>query len=252
VFYLATPPSLFASICENLSKAGLVTPPPRGAGKAAGPLKSARDINAEVGRFFQESQIYRIDHYLGKETVQNLLALRFGNAVRTAVAPRMDLRRADHHRRRTRRGNRLGYYDTSGALRDMLQNHLLQLLCIVAMEPPVSIGRRRARRKAARCCARSSASPRPRWPKHRARPVPRRPCRRRGRAGYRDEADATPFAHRDLRGMKAEIDTWRWAGVPFYLRTGKRMADSLAEIVVRFKRCRTRSSRTRTTPPTAW
>ncbi|MBC7456441.1 MAG: glucose-6-phosphate dehydrogenase (NADP(+)), partial [Massilia sp.] len=142
VYYLATPPHLFSQICENLAATGLATPNSRVVlEKPLGrDLASARQINAEVGKVFAESQIYRIDHYLGKETVQNLLALRFGNIlfeplwrrewisdVQITIAEKIGV------------GNRMGYYDNSGALRDMLQNHLLQLLCIVAMEPPTSI-----------------------------------------------------------------------------------------------------------------
>src|SRR4051812_37011336 len=142
VYYLATPPSLFARICDNLAANGLATPNSRVVlEKPLGrDLASAKQINLDVGKVFAESQIYRIDHYLGKETVQNLLALRFGNIlfeplwrrewisdVQITIAEKIGV------------GNRLGYYDNSGALRDMLQNHLLQLLCIVAMEPPTSI-----------------------------------------------------------------------------------------------------------------
>ncbi|MDB5918418.1 MAG: zwf, partial [Massilia sp.] len=142
VYYLATPPHLFSQICDNLAATGLATPNSRVVlEKPLGrDLASARQINAEVGKVFAESQIYRIDHYLGKETVQNLLALRFGNIlfeplwrrewisdVQITIAEKIGV------------GNRMGYYDNSGALRDMLQNHLLQLLCIVAMEPPTSI-----------------------------------------------------------------------------------------------------------------
>ena len=142
VYYLATPPHLFAQICDNLSEVGLATANSRVVlEKPLGrDLESAKQINAEVGKVFSESQIYRIDHYLGKETVQNLLALRFGNIlfeplwrrewisdVQITIAEKIGV------------GNRMGYYDNSGALRDMLQNHLLQLLCIVAMEPPTSI-----------------------------------------------------------------------------------------------------------------
>ncbi|MDB5958943.1 MAG: zwf, partial [Massilia sp.] len=133
VYYLATPPHLFAQICDNLKETGLATPNSRVVlEKPLGrDLESAKQINFEVGKVFSESQIYRIDHYLGKETVQNLLALRFGNIlfeplwrrecisdVQITIAEKIGV------------GNRMGYYDTSGALRDMLQNHLLQLLCI--------------------------------------------------------------------------------------------------------------------------
>ena len=201
-------------------------------------LKSARQINADVGRVFTESQIFRIDHYLGKEAVQNLLALRFGNIlfeplwrrewisdVQITIAEEIGV------------GSRIGYYDTSGALRDMLQNHLLQLLCIVAMEPPTLItpdAVRDEKLKVLQSLKKLS-------PVSMAHSV----VRGQYRAGhvngvavpaYRKEADADPQSRTEtFVAVRAEIDTWRWAGVPFYLRTGKRMADQLAEIVVRFK-----------------
>ncbi|HEY1044347.1 MAG TPA: glucose-6-phosphate dehydrogenase, partial [Telluria sp.] len=240
VYYLATPPQMFARICENLAQAGLATPNSRVVlEKPLGrDLASARQINADVGKVFAEHQIYRIDHYLGKETVQNLLALRFGNIlfeplwrrewisdVQITIAEKIGV------------GNRMGYYDTSGALRDMLQNHLLQLLCIVAMEPPVSIAPdavRDAKLEVLRSLKRFT-------PHTLAQNI----VRGQYRAGhvdgqavpsYRDEPDAPQASRTEtFVALKAEIDTWRWAGVPFYLRTGKRMADRLAEIVVRFK-----------------
>ena len=240
VYYLATPPHLFAQICDNLDEAGLATPNSRVVlEKPLGrDLESAKQINAEVGKVFAESQIYRIDHYLGKETVQNLLALRFGNIlfeplwrrewisdVQITIAEKIGV------------GNRMGYYDTSGALRDMLQNHLLQLLCIVAMEPPASIAPdavRDAKLQVLRSLKRFTPTT-----------LTQNIVRGQYRAGhvdgkavpsYRDEPDAPAQSSTEtFVAIKAEIDTWRWAGVPFYLRTGKRMADSLAEIVVRFK-----------------
>jgi glucose-6-phosphate 1-dehydrogenase len=240
VYYLATPPHLFAQICDNLAANELVTPNSRVVlEKPLGrDLASAKQINAEVGKVFAESQIYRIDHYLGKETVQNLLALRFGNIlfeplwrrewisdVQITIAEKLGV------------GNRMGYYDTSGALRDMLQNHLLQLLCIVAMEPPTSIAPdavRDAKLQVLRSLKKFTPTT-----------LAQNIVRGQYRAGhvdgqavpsYRDEPDAPEHSRTEtFVAMKAEIDTWRWAGVPFYLRTGKRMADSLAEIVVRFK-----------------
>ncbi|HJV01569.1 MAG TPA: glucose-6-phosphate dehydrogenase [Burkholderiaceae bacterium] len=240
VYYLATPPHLFSQICDNLAANGLVTPNSRVVlEKPLGrDLASAKQINAEVGKVFAESQIYRIDHYLGKETVQNLLALRFGNIlfeqlwrrewisdVQITIAEKLGV------------GNRMGYYDTSGALRDMLQNHLLQLLCIVAMEPPTSIAPdavRDAKLQVLRSLKKFTPTT-----------LAQNIVRGQYRAGhvdgkavpsYRDEPDAPEQSRTEtFVAMKAEIDTWRWAGVPFYLRTGKRMADSLAEIVVRFK-----------------
>ncbi len=240
VYYLATPPHIFSKICQNLATHGLATFNSRVVlEKPLGrDLKSAKLINAEVGQVFAESQIYRIDHYLGKETVQNLLALRFGNIlfeplwrrewisdVQITIAEKLGV------------GNRMGYYDTAGALRDMLQNHLLQLLCIVAMEPPTSIAPdavRDAKLQVLRSLKRFTPIA-----------ITQNVVRGQYRAGhvdgvavksYRDEQDATAHSRTEtFVSMKAEIDTWRWAGVPFYLRTGKRMADSLAEIVVRFK-----------------
>jgi len=240
VFYLATPPTLFSMICDNLSQSGLATPNSRVVlEKPLGhDLESAKQINAEVGRYFSESQIFRIDHYLGKEAVQNLLALRFGNVlfeplwrrewisdVQITIAEELGV------------GGRFDYYDTSGALRDMLQNHLLQLLCIVAMEPPVSNSAdavRDEKLKVLRSLKRFT-------PTTLAMNVVRGQYRAghvNGVAvpGYRKEEDANPDSRTEtFVAVKAEIDTWRWAGVPFYLRTGKRMADQLAEIVVRFK-----------------
>ncbi|HWW07955.1 glucose-6-phosphate dehydrogenase [Collimonas sp.] len=240
VFYLATPPSLFSKICKNLAASGLATSNSRVVlEKPLGrDLASAKQINLEVGEVFSESQIFRIDHYLGKETVQNLLALRFGNVlfeplwrrewisdVQITIAEELGV------------GNRMGYYETSGALRDMLQNHLLQLLCIVAMEPPVSItpdAVRDEKLKVLRSLKRFT-------PTTLAQNVVRGQYRSghvEGVAvpGYRKEADANPHSRTEtFVALKAEVDTWRWAGVPFYLRTGKRMADQLAEIVIRFK-----------------
>ncbi|HXA46573.1 MAG TPA: glucose-6-phosphate dehydrogenase, partial [Burkholderiaceae bacterium] len=240
VFYLATPPSLFSTICHNLAGAGLATPTSRVVlEKPLGrDLASAKQINAEVGQVFKESQIFRIDHYLGKEAVQNLLALRFGNVlfeplwrrewisdVQITIAEELGV------------GNRMGYYETSGALRDMLQNHLLQLLCIVAMEPPTSAtpdAVRDEKLKVLRSLKRFT-------PTTLAQNIVRGQYRGGfldGQAvpSYRNEPDADPNSRTEsFVAIKAEIDTWRWAGVPFYLRTGKRMADQLAEIVVRFK-----------------
>lgn len=240
VFYLATPPTLFSMICDNLSQFNLITSNTRVVlEKPFGhDLESAKNINIQVGRYFNESQIFRIDHYLGKEAVQNLLALRFGNVlfeplwrrewisdVQITIAEELGV------------GGRFNYYDSSGALRDMLQNHLLQLLCIIAMEPPVSNSANAVRDeklKVLRSLKRFTAST-----------LAMNIVRGQYHAGYvngvavpsyRKELDANQDSRTEtFVAIKAEIDTWRWAGVPFYLRTGKRMADQLAEIVVRFK-----------------
>ncbi len=240
VYYLAVPPNLFAGICQNLAEAGLATPNARVVlEKPLGrDLEGARQINANVGKVFSESQIFRIDHYLGKEAVQNLLALRFGNIlfeplwrrewisdVQITIAEELGV------------GNRMGYYESSGALRDMLQNHLLQLLCIVAMEPPVDgtpDAVRDEKLKVLRALKRFT-------PNSLVQNVVRGQYKSghvNGVAvpGYRKEPDANTQSRTEtFVAVKAEIDTWRWSGVPFYLRTGKRMADQLAEIVVRFK-----------------
>jgi glucose-6-phosphate 1-dehydrogenase len=240
VFYLATPPTLFATICRNLAECRLATPNSRVVlEKPLGrDLASARQINADVGKVFSESQIFRIDHYLGKEAVQNMLALRFGNVlfeplwrrewisdVQITIAEQIGV------------GNRMGYYETSGALRDMLQNHLLQLLCIMAMEPPVSVTAdavrdeklkilRSLRRFTADTLVQNVVRGQYRAGHVDGMPVP----------GYRNEPGADSQSRTEtFVAVKAEIDSWRWSGVPFYLRTGKRMADQLAEIVVRFK-----------------
>ena len=240
VFYLATPPSIFAMICNNLAACGLATANSRVVlEKPLGhDLASAKQINADVGKIFSESQIFRIDHYLGKETVQNLLALRFSNIlfeplwrrewisdVQITIAEELGV------------GNRMDYYESSGALRDMLQNHLLQLLCIVAMEPPSSIASdavRDEKLKVLRALKRFTPTT-----------VAQNVVRGQYRAGhvggvavpgYRNEKSADSNSRTEtFVAVKAEIETWRWAGVPFYLRTGKRMADQVAEIVIRFK-----------------
>ena len=226
VFYLATPPTLFAKICHNLSARGLATEQTRVVlEKPLGrDLASAKQINLEVAQVFKESQIYRIDHYLGKEAVQNLLALRFGNVlfeplwrrewisdVQITIAEEIGV------------GNRMGYYETSGALRDMLQNHLLQLLCIVAMEPPLSVTPDAVRDEKLKVLR----SLKPFTQNTLARNIIRGQYRSGhvdGKAvpGYRQEKTADPDSNTEtFVAVKAEIDTWRWAGVPFYLRTGK-------------------------------
>jgi hypothetical protein len=217
VYYLATPPALFSRICDNLKENGLATANSRVVlEKPLGrDLASAKQINKEVGKVFEEQQIYRIDHYLGKETVQNLLALRFGNIlfeplwrrewisdVQITIAEKLGV------------GNRIGYYDTSGALRDMLQNHLLQLLCIVAMEPPTSIAPdavRDSKLQVLRSLKRFT-------PTTLAQNIVRGQYRAghvEGKAvpSYRDEPEAPQNSKTEtFVAMKVEIDTWRWAG----------------------------------------
>lgn len=240
LYYLSVGPSLFSATCDGLAAAGLLNPRARIAvEKPLGrDLDSARAINDKLGSLFREQQIYRIDHYLGKETVQNLLALRFGNSL---FEP---LWRAGHIRdvqitvaETLGIGGRGDFYDRTGAMRDMVQNHLLQLLCIIAMECPTGLepdAMRDEKRKVLRAL----------------RPINGREDigRYTVRGQYRDGA----IAGEAVRGYLAEdgvaedsqtetfvaicahIDTWRWSGVPFYLRTGKRLQERLTQIVVNF------------------
>jgi glucose-6-phosphate 1-dehydrogenase len=238
-FYLAVSPDLFGVLCEGIGAHGLVTPQTRviiekPIGKS---LASATALNDVVGSVFKESQIYRIDHYLGKETVQNLMALRFANAL---FEPLWNAAHIDHVQITVAEAlgveSRAGYYDTAGALRDMVQNHILQLLCLVAMEPPSQFeadAMRDEKLKVLRSLKpivdgktsvvtvrgqyRAGASA--------GGPVP----------GYLEELGRDDSQTETFVALKAEIENWRWAGVPFYIRTGKRLPSRLSEIVVSFK-----------------
>ncbi len=239
LFFLSTAPDLFAAICRELAAAGIVTANSRimlekPLGEDAA---SAARINDTVGALVSERQIYRIDHYLGKETVQNLLALRFGN---TLFEPLW--RRGQVQHVQITVGEQLGvegrgeFYDRTGALRDMVQNHLLQLLCILAMEPPASSAADAVRDeklkvlRALRPIGDSEALLKTVRGQYRSGVI--------GAAkveGYLDEGGvAADSSTETFVAIKAEIDTWRWAGVPFYLRTGKRLQEHVAEIVITF------------------
>ncbi|MGQ5522996.1 glucose-6-phosphate dehydrogenase [Chitinimonas sp. PSY-7] len=240
VFYLATAPNLFAGICENLASVNLnkgsarvVLEKPLGHD-----LASSQAINAQVGKFFKELQIYRIDHYLGKEAVQNLLALRFSNTFFEPLWRREWIR--DVQITVTEQvgvESRGDFYDKAGALRDMVQNHLLQLLCFIAMEPPASADPDAVRdeklkvlRALRRFGPQEVASKTVRG-QYKAGASQGKPA-----VGYLDETGISPNSKTEtFVALKAEIDTWRWAGVPFYLRTGKRMQERLAEIVINFR-----------------
>lgn len=240
VFYLATPPDVFVPICTQLACEGLVTPQARVVlEKPIGrDSASAKAINDGVGAVFSEDRIYRIDHYLGKETVQNLLVLRFANAMFEPIWSRASI---DHVQITVSEtlgvGTRGPYYDKSGALRDMVQNHLLQLLCLVAMEPPNALDADAIRTEKIKVMHALSPIGAAEVDKHtvrgqyRAGLIGDEPVR-----SYLDDlASSTASSTETFVAIKAEIANWRWAGVPFYLRTGKRMAARKSEIVVRFR-----------------
>jgi glucose-6-phosphate 1-dehydrogenase len=239
VFFFSTASNLFSVICQNLAKTNVVTPLSRVVlEKPLGHDAASADlINVQVGALFAEKQIYRIDHYLGKETVQNLMALRFGNALFEPIWRRGMIKHVQitvaEELGVERRGN---FYDKTGALRDMVQNHLLQLLCIMAMEPPASSDPDAVRDEKLKVLR----ALRP----LRDRDVLTKSVRGQYKAGavlgipvpgYRDETDIAPDSNTEtFVALKVDIDTWRWAGVPFYLRTGKRLQDRVTELVVTF------------------
>ena len=239
-FYLATSPNLFDAITHGLSKHELLTPKTRVVlEKPLGrDLASAVEINSAVADVLPESQIYRIDHYLGKETVQNLMALRFANVL---FEPVWDSAHVDHVQitvaEKVGVEGRGGYYDTSGALRDMIQNHMLQLLCLVAMEPPSAMeadALRDEKLKVLRALKPIDET--------NVRQLTVRGQYRAGAIdgksvpGYIDELpDQSSSATETFVALKAEVATWRWAGVPFYLRTGKRLPSRVSEIVIQFR-----------------
>jgi glucose-6-phosphate 1-dehydrogenase len=239
-FYLATSPELFGKIANRLSLHQLITPAARvivekPIGKDGA---SAAAINDALGAVFAESQIYRIDHYLGKETVQNLMALRFANAL---FEPLWNSGHIDHVQITVSESigveSRAGYYDKSGALRDMVQNHLLQLLCLVAMEPPASLTAdavRDEKRKVLQSLLKvdaGNASERTVRGQYRAGAAFGEAVR-----GYIDEVGDSNTVTETFVALKLEIENWRWAGVPFYLRTGKRLPERISEIVVVFRK----------------
>jgi glucose-6-phosphate 1-dehydrogenase len=240
VLYLATSPYLFPGICEQLGAAGLNGPKVRVVlEKPLGhDLASAQEINRVVRAVFAEQQAFRIDHYLGKPAVQNLMALRFGNALfeplwrRESIA-NIQITLAEG----LGVGTRGDYYNTTGALRDMVQNHALQLLTMIAMEPPSTNDADAIRDEKLKVLR----SLRPFTPESVARDVVRGQYKAgtvggQPVAGYLDEVKVPAGSHCEtFVALRTEVQNWRWAGVPFYLRTGKRLAERHAQIVVNFR-----------------
>lgn len=246
IFYLAIPPTSFEVVCEGLQQSGLAHPPGDLSSyrriiveKPIGrDFESALRINAIIGKVFDESQIFRIDHYLGKETVQNMMVLRFANNI---FEPVWNNKYVDHVQITVSEaegvGTRAGYYEETGALRDMVQNHLLQLLCLVAMEPPRSLDPdvvRDARIEVLRCL----------------RPIVGEDVRRltvraqyghgkingEDQPGYRREKNVKANSTVETYvALKSFVENWRWAGVPFFLRTGKALPRRASEVAVQFK-----------------
>jgi glucose-6-phosphate 1-dehydrogenase len=240
VFYLSTPPSVFADICARLDETGLATPTSRVVlEKPLGrDLASAKAINDGVGKVFSEDRVYRIDHYLGKETVQNLLVLRFANALFEPVWSRSSI---DHVQITVAEtigvGSRGDYYDKSGAMRDMVQNHMLQLLCLVAMEAPNSMEADAIRTEKIKVLQALVPIGKDRVATQSVRGQYKEGLVK-GEAvnGYLDDlGPARTSTTETYVALKVEVANWRWAGVPFYLRTGKRMPARRSEIVVTFR-----------------
>ncbi|NNE57621.1 MAG: glucose-6-phosphate dehydrogenase [Hellea sp.] len=239
VFYLAVPPKLFVDICKGLKTAGLVTPNARVVlEKPLGTdYASAKAINEGVRFVFDENKIYRIDHYLGKETVQNLLVLRFGNIL---LEPLWSNRAIDHIEITVAEsigvGGRGSYYDGAGALRDMVQNHLLQLLCLTAMEAPASLDADDVRTEKLKVLRALRPITKDNAPDDTVRGQ-----YARGKvddevvADYLTDVGVDDSNTETFVAIKAHIDNWRWAGVPIYIRTGKRMAERRSDIVIQFK-----------------
>jgi glucose-6-phosphate 1-dehydrogenase len=245
IFYLATPPSSYPVILEQLRRSGLSREPDGGFARVivekpfGHDLESAHALNLQVAEGFREHQVFRIDHYLGKETVQNIVALRFANSI---FEPLWNEKYIDHVQITVAESigveGRGGYFEEAGIIRDMIQNHLLQVMTLVAMEPPVSSDANAIRDEKVKVL-RSIRSMTPE--QVRTRTV-------RGRyqsgyvsgqdvRGYLDEADVAPDSTTETyAAVKLYVDSWRWAGTPFFLRAGKRLARRVTEIAIHFKR----------------
>ncbi len=239
MFYLAVTPKLYGTICRNLKSAGLLGPLSRVIlEKPLGyDLQTSKQINGSIAEALEEDSIFRVDHYLGKETVQNLLCLRFANSL---LEPLWNHRGIDNIQitiaETVGAEGRWAYYNESGALRDMVQNHMLQLLCLVAMEPPIELESHAVRDEKVKVL-------------RSLRPIDAIQVRHntvRGQysagavggksvPGYTEEEGGRASSCETFVALRAEIDNWRWAGVPFYLRTGKRMPKRYTEIFIQFK-----------------
>jgi glucose-6-phosphate 1-dehydrogenase len=242
-FYLSTAPSFFSTIVGQLGGSGLsrraetvvrlIVEKPFGSS-----LAQARELNTRVLSVFDESQVFRIDHYLGKETVQNMLAFRFANGM---FEPLWNRNYIDQVQITAAEdigiGSRAGYYDRAGALRDLIQNHMLQLLCHVAMEPPGSFTAEEVRNEKVKVLH-AIAPPAPRG-------IPAMAVRAQYAAGHSGGEDVVGYLQEEgvpndsitetYAALRLEVDNWRWAGVPFYLRAGKRLARKVTEIAVTLK-----------------
>ncbi|UZD91388.1 glucose-6-phosphate dehydrogenase [Cognatishimia activa] len=230
-FYLSVAPSFFGAIARRLEQFGIATPDSRiVVEKPFGhDLDSAKALNAELRECFQEHQIYRIDHYLGKETVQNLMALRFANSL---FEPLWNSSQIDHVQITVAESLSVEgpgeYYDQSGAMRDMVQNHLMQLLCLTAMEPPSKFTPNAVRNEKLKIIEALEPVP--------VENIARGQYRAAGEQGsYKEHAGDPNSTTESFIAMKVEVANWRWAGTPFYLRTGKCLRERVSEIAVFFR-----------------